>query len=291
MLRAGIDVGGTWLRAAVFDAAHKMVDAFRTANDRTLSAEENMEPLLAFLRPHVRTLRGVGVGCPGPLSVREGKMLNLPNLIGWDNFEIVNFTQARTGLRVALTNDANAACLAEARLGAGRGFESVAFVGVSTGIGGGFAINGRIYNGAHANAAEFWNMIVNEDPHCHKNANPGSLNEQASGSGLARAATERYGRETTARELFERYNRGDQTAREIVSHAADALGRGIANITCTLDPEVIVIGGSVAMFNPGYIRLAVERAREYAVFPEALLVRSATFGDDAGLLGASLLVG
>lgn len=290
MMTAGVDVGGTWLRAAVFDAAHKMADVFRAANDGSRSARENMEPLVAFLNRHGRMLRGVGVGCPGPLSVREGKMLNPPNLTGWDNFEIVNYLRERTGLRVALTNDASAACLAEARLGAGRGFESVAFVGISTGIGGGFAINGKIYNGAHANAAEFWNMIVNEDPNCHKNANPGSLNEQASGSGLARAATQRYGRETTARELFARYNQGDGIAREIVCHAADALGRGIANITCTLDPEVIVIGGSVAMYNPGYVKLAVDRAREYAVFPEALLVRPAAFGDDAGLIGASLLI-
>ena len=290
MMTAGIDVGGTWLRVAVFDAAHKMVDVFRTANDRDLSARENLEPLMAFLNRYARMLRGVGVGCPGPLSVREGKMLNPPNLTGWDNFEIVNYIQERTGLRAALTNDASAACLAEARLGAGRGCESVAYVGVSTGIGGGFAIHGKIYDGAHANAAEFWNMIVNEDPHCHKNASPGSLNEQASGSGLARAATERYGRETTARELFERYNRGDGIAREIVQHAADALGRGIANISCTLDPEVFVIGGSVAAYNPGYVKLALERARIYAVFPEALLARPAAFGDDAGLIGASLLI-
>ena len=193
MHTAGIDIGGTQLRAAVFDDENHMIAAHKVENDRTLSGEKNLERLIGFLRSH-GALSGVGVGCPGPLDLKGGRVLNPPNLLGWDNFEIVAWLEDRLGVRAVLNNDANVAGLAEAVLGAGKGCESVAFVGVSTGIGGAFVHRGRIYCGANGNAAEFWNMIVNEDPYCHRSANPGSLNEQCSGSGLARIARERYGR-------------------------------------------------------------------------------------------------
>ena len=288
MHTAGIDIGGTQLRAAVFDDANHMIAAHKVENDRTLSGEKNLERLIGFLRSH-GALSGVGVGCPGPLDLKGGRVLNPPNLLGWDNFEIVAWLEDRLGVRAVLNNDANVAGLAEAVLGAGKGCESVAFVGVSTGIGGAFVHRGRIYCGANGNAAEFWNMIVNEDPYCHRSANPGSLNEQCSGSGLARIARERYGREMGARELFGLYRAGDATAKEIVARQADTLARGVANITCTLDPEVIVIGGSVAFHNPEYVELARRRALEYVNYPAALDVRPAQLGDDAGLIGAALL--
>ena len=288
MHTAGIDIGGTQLRAAVFDDANHMIAAHKVENDRALSGEKNLERLIDFLRSH-GALSGVGVGCPGPLDLKGGRVLNPPNLLGWDNFEIVAWLEDRLGVRAVLNNDANVAGLAEAVLGAGKSCESVAFVGVSTGIGGAFVHRGRIYCGANGNAAEFWNMIVNEDPYCHRSANPGSLNEQCSGSGLARIARERYGREMGARELFGLYRAGDATAKEIVARQADTLARGVANITCTLDPEVIVIGGSVAFHNPEYVELARRRALEYVNHPAALDVRPAQLGDDAGLIGAALL--
>ena len=288
MHTAGIDIGGTQLRAAVFDDANHMIAAHKVENDRALSGEKNLERLIDFLRSH-GALSGVGVGCPGPLDLKGGRVLNPPNLLGWDNFEIVAWLEDRLGVRAVLNNDANVAGLAEAVLGAGKSCESVAFVGVSTGIGGAFVHRGRIYCGANGNAAEFWNMIVNEDPYCHRSANPGSLNEQCSGSGLARIARERYGREMGARELFELYRAGNALAKEIVARQADTLARGIANITCTLDPEVIVIGGSVAFHNPEYVELARRRALEYVNHPAALDVRPAQLGDDAGLIGAALL--
>ena len=288
MHTAGIDIGGTQLRAAVFDDANHMIAAHKVENDRALSGEKNLERLIGFLRSH-GALSGVGVGCPGPLDLKGGRVLNPPNLLGWDNFEIVAWLEDRLGVRAVLNNDANVAGLAEAVLGAGKGCESVAFVGVSTGVGGAFVHRGRIYCGANGNAAEFWNMIVNEDPYCHRSANPGSLNEQCSGSGLARIARERYGREMGARELFGLYRAGDATAKEIVARQADTLARGVANITCTLDPEVIVIGGSVAFHNPEYVELARRRALEYVNYPAALDVRPAQLGDDAGLIGAALL--
>ena len=290
MLIAGIDIGGTQLRVGIYDEDHRLVDSFKTANDRSMEAHDNMAVLTDYLERYRGRLRGIGIGCPGPLDLRGGRLLNPPNLVGWDGFEIVRFVEEKTGLRPVLNNDANVAGLAEALLGAGKGYESMAFMGISTGIGGAFIQDGRIFNGAHGNAAEFWNMIVNEDPRAHKNASPGSLNEQCSGSSLATAATALYGAPTDARTLFSRAAAGDRGARQVIEKAADALARGIANITCTFDPAAVVIGGSVAIHNPGYIRRAIEIAKAHVLYAEELVVLPAKHGDDAGMLGASLLV-
>lgn len=122
-------------------------------------------------------------------------------------------------------------------------------------------------NGANSNAAEFWNMIVNEDLHCHKNANAGSLNEQGSGSGIQTIATERYGKPMMPKELFGLYYEKDELAAEIVERAADVLAKGIANITCTIDPDIIIVGGSVAIHNVGFVGMITEKAKKYVLSP------------------------
>lgn len=289
MKSIGIDIGGTQLRVAIFDEDKNIIDIFKTDNDRTLSAEKNMDKLIDFIENKNYQYSGIGIGCPGPLNTRLGKILTPPNLVGWDNFEIVRYVEERTKIKTVLNNDANVAGLAEAVLGAGAGYESVVFVGMSTGIGGAYVYQGKLVNGANSNAAEFWNMIVNEDSYHHKNANAGSLNEQCSGSGMEHIASERYGRQVKPKELFELYYQKDQTAIEVIDYAADVMAKGIANITCTIDPDIIIVGGSVALHNVGFVGKVEEKAKKYVLSPEYLRVELAKFGDDAGLIGASLL--
>ena len=293
MHRIGIDIGGTQLRVALLDDDYNIVDLLKAPNDRAKDAAQNVEPLVGFVNKCLQdgaTIAGIGIGSPGPLDLVAGKMLNPPNLVGWDGFEIVDHVAQATGLPTYLNNDANVAGLGEAIFGGGKGYESVIFIGISTGFGGAYVFRNELVNGAHGNAAEYWNMIVNDDPYHHKNANAGSLNEQASGSGLQRIATERYGTLTTPKELFERYYAGDELAADIIERATEVFARGIANIMCTFDPEVIVIGGSVAINNPVYVEKAAKKARAYMIAPDSLNLKKAQFGDDAGLIGAALLV-
>lgn len=294
MKSIGIDIGGTQLRVAIFDEEGKMIESFKTDNDRSLTASQNMDKLLNFVMEKAEReeykYRGIGIGCPGPLDTQLGTILNPPNLVGWDGFGIVSYVKGRTGLKTVLNNDANVAGLSEALLGAGSGYESVVYLGLSTGIGGAYVYRGELVNGANSNAAEFWNMMVNDDPYHHKSANAGSLNEQASGSALERLASAAYGAEVSPKELFARCRKGDEVAWDIVERAADVMARGLANITCTIDPDLFIIGGSVAIFNPDFVELIEEKAREYVLVPNALHIEKAKFGDDAGLIGASLLV-
>lgn len=290
MKTAGIDIGGTQLRAGIFDEEYRMIDSLKIANDETLNPKENMWPLVELINRYRGELRGVGIGTPGPIDRRAGRLVNPPNLLHWHNFGIVDLVRKETGLRAVLNNDGNAAGLAEAVLGAGKGCSSVVYMGISTGVGGAFIYEGRIVNGAHDNCAEIWNMIVNEAPCRRGNANAGCLNEQVSGGGLARVASLRFGRAMSAKELFALQAGGNVLANEIVEQQADNLAKGIANISCTLDPEVIVVGGSVAIHNWAFIERAAEISRGYINYPEGPDVRRAVFGDDAGLIGAALLL-
>lgn len=293
MHRIGIDIGGTQIRIALFDEDYRIVELHKTANDRSRPAEDNCAPLVEFIRAQQDAgyeLAGIGIGSPGPLDLKAGKILDPPNLIGWDDFAIVRYFQDACRLPTFLNNDANVAGLSEALLGGGKGYESVVFLGLSTGFGGAFVYRGQLINGAHCNTAEFWNSIVCDDTVRVRSANPGSLNLNAGGTGLRRVATLRYGEETSPKELFDRYYAGDAVAEEVIEFCSEMLGRGIANIYWNFDPDVIVVGGTIAFAHPVYLEKGLQKANAYVPSPESVHIEMAQFGDDAGLVGAALLV-
>lgn len=293
MHRIGIDIGGTQIRIALLDENYYIVDLYKTANDRSRPAEDNCAPLVDWIRRQQDAgfeLAGIGIGSPGPLDLKAGRILNPPNLIGWDDFPIVSYFRDACDLPTFLNNDANVAGLSEALLGGGKGYESVVFLGLSTGFGGAYVYRGQLINGAHCNTAEFWNSIVCDDAVRVRSANPGSLNLNAGGTGLRRVATLRYGEEISPKELFDRYYAGDAIAAEVVEFCSEMLARGFANIYWNFDPDVIVVGGTIAFAHPTYLEKGLKKARAYVPADDSLHIEMAQFGDDAGLVGAALLV-
>ena len=220
MNRIGIDIGGTQLRVAAFDDAGTMLFKEVVPNDRAQGPEANLARLAAAIEGWGIDNAGIGIGGPGPADFASGRFLNPPNLPTWENFEIVRFFEDLTGKPAFLNNDANVAGLAEALAGAGRGYDSVFFFTVSTGLGGGFIYQGKIVGGAHSFGAEVFNMIVNEDPYVRGDLNPGSVELQCSGTALGRMASERFGREMGARELFALWHGGDAVATEVVERGS-----------------------------------------------------------------------
>lgn len=290
MNRIGIDIGGTQLRVAAFSHEGALLAKEVFANDRRRGPEENLAKLAAAIEGWGIEYAGIGIGGPGPADFRTGTFLNPPNLPGWENFEIVRFFEELTGKPAYLNNDANVAGLAEALAGAGRGYESVFFFTVSTGLGGGYIYQGKIVGGAHSFGAEVFNMVVNDDPYVREGLNAGSVELQCSGTALGRMASERLGREMDARELFSLWHAGDAAAAEVVERGADNIARLVNNVAAVVDPGIFVWGGSVALNNPDFIDLVHEQAKTYVLAPDALLFSLAQCGDEAGLVGAALLV-
>jgi glucokinase len=288
----GIDIGGTQLRGAEFSENHEMIDLIKVSHETGLSAKANMDKLIDFILTRKSRCKGIGIGCPGPLDFSAGKVLNPPNLYGWNNFDIVNYVEEKTGLKTILNNDANVAGLAEALLGAGKGFQSVFYITISTGIGGAYIYHGELVNGAHSSAAEVYNLIVCEDPYHHAGANPGSVNEMCGGQALFRQTWDAYNRCMNTKELYnELYlKQREPRAVKIIERCVDNMAKAIGNIACIVDPDIFIIGGSIALHSPGFLESLEERARLYMINPSYLRIKKAHFGDDAGLIGAALLI-
>ena len=288
MKTAAVDIGGTQIRLGIFDENRNLIDVFKTVNDRTLGGEGNMDVLIRYLKDSGYAFKGLGIASPGPLDLKKRMILNPPNLYGWDNFRICDYLEEKTGIPCAINNDGNLAGYAEARIGAGKGYDSVVFIGMSTGMGGSFVYKGELLSGPHCNTAEFYNVIVSDDPYHHGSANPGSLNEIAGGAAMERIASERFGRQMFAKDLFAEYDKGNKDAADILERTSEMLARGIANIYYIIDPDIYVIGGSIAVNNPWYVEKVFAKAKGYMTDP-AINVAYSQFGDDAGLYGAMLL--
>lgn len=283
----GIDIGGTQMRVAAYDEKGQEVQKVIIPNDHMLGPRENCNKLIAAIASWDISYEAIGIGTPGPLDFRTGMILNPPNLPGWENFNIVRYFEQATKHRTFLNNDANLAGLAEAMVGAGQGYESVFYITVSTGVGGAYVYRGQLVNGANSNAAELYTLIVNENSEKVEGNCCGALADQTSGTALARYATREFRRSVDAKELFDLWRAGDAMARVIVEKAADNLAKGVANTSFIVDPDIFIFGGSVALFNPDFINLVFEKAKNYVLSPGNLHFELAICGGDAGIIGAA----
>ena len=288
----GIDIGGTNIRAALLDEDRNILEKIKIKNEVDKGPEYNLNKIINHINENwvSKDIRGIGVGCPGPLNIKTGTILKAPNLRGWDNFNVKKYLEENTSLKTEVNNDANVAGLAEAVIGSAKGAESVFYITVSTGVGGAFIIDNKIINGANSFAGEICNLIINEDKYSHSGLVKGGLEGQCSGPNIARIASEKLEKIVDTPEVFELYKKNNKVAIEVVNELCENLSKGISNIISVVDPEVIVLGGSVVLYNKDLLEIIIEKVREKVINKEAVDIRIAEIGDDAGLRGAGLLI-
>lgn len=295
MYTIGIDLGGTNLRIGLFNEQGEIVEEYSRATEAEKGPEfavNNMQEVINRLKQQYE-IKAVGIGSPGPLDPYEGVIIEPPNLTGWVDVPLVKMLEEKTGIPVKLENDANAAALAEATLGAGKGAKSVFYVTVSTGVGGGYVNNGELISGAQGNCGEIGNMIVNPSPDAYQGPglNKGALEGLASGTAIGRIGKERLGIKNGAQGVFELASQGDKAAQDILDEAINYLAIGLANIVHTVNPEVIVIGGGVMKSKDLILQPLIEKTRNY-LYPslrDSLIIKPALLDQKAGLIGAGLL--
>ncbi|MBN1035355.1 ROK family protein [Clostridium botulinum] len=287
----GIDIGGTNLRAAILDEECNLVDKLKISNEVEKGPEHNLDKLILEIKERWsdKEIISVGVGCPGPLDIRSGTILVTPNLRTWEYFKLKEYLENKFDLPVFVNNDANVAGYSEAMVGAGKGAESVYYMTLSTGIGGGFIYKGEIVSGFNSIAAEIGNMIINEDTYKHSNMNYGGLEGQCSGVNIARISSEIIGGELTTKDVFEGAEKGNMELQKMLSEWVINVSKSIANIIVTVDPEVIVLGGSVIINNPSYLNKIKEETQRRVFGGIKINIKLAEIGDDTGLIGAGLL--
>lgn len=297
-----IDLGGTRLRLALF--RERGAPPVRVARLAT-RPEEGFERVLDRIATAARELLGgepmtrAALAAPGPLDPRSGVLLRPPNLRGWPaEAPIGAALSERLGAPVVVDNDANVAALGEWRAGAGRGVDDLVYFTVSTGIGGGIIVGGRLLHGVHGYAGELGHLMIEADgPPCLCGGR-GCLETLASGTAIARLARERLAAgepsrltpEATAADVFAAAAAGDRLAAAVVERAMWRLGIGVVNALHLFDPAVVILGGGVTnagrlVFDP--VERAVARLAMPA-FRQTPVVRAA-LGDDAGLYGAAVL--
>jgi len=297
-----VDIGGTKLAVGVVDEEGRVLENRRAPNPNPPSGdgEALLRALLALideLATDRARLTGIGIGCGGPMRwpVGEVSPLNIPS---WRDFPLRARLAEEFGLPARIHNDAVCVAIAEHWRGAGVGADNVLGMVVSTGVGGGLILGGRLIDGASGNAGHIGHAIVHEhEPVCRCGA-IGCLEAIASGPQLAAWAFQQGWRagfpldQRTGRDLVEDARRGDPTAVTAMNRAGRALGIGIASATTLCDLEVVAVGGGISqagplLFDPLEASL---RERVGLDFARAVRVVPAGLGQESGLVGAAALI-
>lgn len=260
MLLLGVDVGGTKIASALGDGAGEVLESRSrptglSGDSRAdlLRIADELRELVSSQGRSMEEVAGVGVSLPGPLDLEAGRVLNPPNLPGWNQAPVRDTLSEALGLPVALDNDANAATLAEWRFGAGRGFQNVVFLTMSTGVGGGLVLGGRLHRGVASSAGEVGHMPIEWNGEPCACGLRGCLEAYIGGASWAR----RLARETPAdsavaelagdasphpEHVVEAARSGDAFAVSEMQRFNRYLAQAIVQLTFVVAPEVFVLG-------------------------------------------------
>ncbi len=288
MKTLGLDLGGTKILAAVVEngriLARQQLPTPRTGYPAVLGALA--EAAGTLLKDHADITR-VGLGSPGPLDMRAGRVVFAPNIPGLEDVPIAGDLSARLGLSVTLENDANAAGYAEHLYGAARSLQSSIYVTISTGIGGGLFVGDRVVRGAYGVAGEVGHITVLPGGPLCGCGHYGCLEALAAGRALARDGSHAYGLPLTTNAVFERARAGERLALRVVDQAALYTGLAFANLLKIFDPDAFVLGGGMMRSGSFYLDKVQAAADTFTEgFPRAKLLL-AELETDAGVIGAA----
>ncbi len=296
-----IDFGGTRARAALFDADCQMIRRAETASRVEEGQDRALERLIALgqsLAAPSAKLAAVGIAAPGPLDAAAGIIVKAETLPGWSNVPIAAIlSQAFGHVPAYVQNDGNLGALAEYHRGAGQGADPMIYLTLSTGIGGGAVIDGRLFTGAKSLAIEPGHMRLSLPDGSYRR-----LEELASGTALGywarrclaaapQASSLRGRNRVDGQAVGEAALAGDELALRVVRQAGEWLGLGLVNLLHLFNPAAIVIGGSVINLGELILEPAGAVIRQHllhdAFYAEGL-VRPAALKEDVCLVGAAL---
>jgi glucokinase len=300
-----IDIGGTKLAAAIVDAEGRLGTPERVPTAGPSSADSlfgSLEQLCRRVLDRAAVdvdVASIGVGCGGPMAYPAGRVspLNIPL---WRDFPLRERLAEEFDLPCVVDNDAKALALGERWRGAGQGSNNLLGMVVSTGVGGGIVLDGRVLHGFAGNAGHVGHIVVWPDgPPCGCGGR-GCVEAIASGTGLRRRLSVALasGRrsvlrdDATAADIAAAARQHDPLAAELFRTAGEAVGRGVASAAAVLDLELVVIGGSIALHAWDLLGPPLEaelRKDARLDFTRDVRVVRARLGDDAGLFGAAQL--
>ena len=289
----GVDLGGTTVKIAYFDATGNLLDKWEIPTVTANSGAQILPDIADSINKYIDTndiqrssILGLGIGVPGPVDSKGivNKCVNL----GWGVFNIPDELEKLTGFSVKAGNDANVAALGEYWMGGGKGCDNMVFVTLGTGVGGGIVIEGKLLHGTHGSGAEIGHMVLNRNETavcgCGKR---GCVEQYCSATGISRLARLHGMGDMTCKDIFDAGKAGNPEALAVLDEYYEYLGEFLGSLCSVVDPETVVIGGGVSKAGQVLIDGIEPKFQKY-VFHAASNVRFtlAALGNDAGAYGA-----
>ena len=303
---AGVDLGGTNTKIGILN---REGDILKSRIIKTLSAEgvdntleriwKTIQELAQELDINIKNIKGIGLGIPGP--VLEQSIVAFFANFPWErNINIKEKLEKLTGIETKLDNDVNIIALGEAKYGAAKGSKSSVTVALGTGIGGGIYIDGKLVSGAKGAGGEVGHMKIVKDGKLCGCGQRGCFEAYVSATGLIREAVSRLTvnkqnllykmidgdlMKLEAKDIFDAAREGDAFSLDLVDYEAEYLALGIANILNIINPEVVVLGGGVALAGDILLNPMREKMVKYAlpVTLEELQIVQGVLGNEAGI--------
>lgn len=307
----GVDLGGTKIAVGVVDKHGRVLKKKKEKTEIEKGPFGIINQMLKLTedvsREYIQDIEAIGIGAAGPLNTREGLLLSPPNLPNWERVQLTQPFEKKFKIPVYLENDANAAALGELFFGAGRGCANIIYLTISTGIGGGIIINGKLYTGANYNAGEVGHVVLDKDGPLCGCGSYGCLEAFASGTAIAKRAREHIIKEgiktkiltiakstenITAENVFLAAKEGDKFAISLLDEILNYLGIGIAGLCNIFNPECIILGGGVTKIG-NILFEKVRRVVDFRCFKpiaDAVKILPAKLKDNVGIVGAASVV-
>ncbi|MEX1136684.1 MAG: ROK family protein [Balneolales bacterium] len=310
MQAAGIDLGGTKIKAALVDRERGILEQFSVPTE----AEKGKDHILKRLAEAIekikgltdKKLQGVGIGSPGVISLDRTTVTYPPNLPGWTKVNVAQEIKERTDLTAYVENDANLAALGSSRFGQGRAYDSFIMLTLGTGVGGGIIFRKELFRGSTGGAAELGHVIIDYNGLSSNSRTKGGIEAYLGQRFLSRIAAEAIRKEpenALYKRFHERYeqldpfeinieaDKGNELAIRILRDAGQKLGYAIVNYVHILDIRTVILSGGVAKAGKWLIEPARSSAIERMMpsYHEGFDIIYENLGNDAALLGASSL--
>src|SRR5689334_12605655 len=290
---AGVDVGHGHVRVAVADRAGLVLAEDRATVDADTHGAEVLDRATAMVRALVAQaglgmdeLQAVGMCVPAPVDRRSSR-IRTGIMPGWTGLVPGEELERRLGVPVHADNDANLGALAELHHGAARGRHDVVYLKIASGVGAGIVLGGRLHRGAAGIAGEIGHVQVSEDGHVCRCGNRGCVETMVSASRLLELLRPAYDVELTIDRVLELDAEGDAGVRRVLSDAGRIIGRAVADLANNLNPELVVVGGTLGR-SPSMVeglRASIDRYAQPDT-AAALDVVPGALGDRSELVGA-----
>jgi glucokinase-like ROK family protein len=298
-LAVGIDFGHTHLRVAVSDLSHEILaeswrelDVDHSAEQGLDAAAELVDQVLTESSADRNAVLGVGMGLPGPIDRSTGTVGSSSILPGWVGMDPAKEMERRLRLPAHVENDANLGALAEYVWGSGKGHSDVIYIKLSSGIGAGLLLGGRLHEGAGGTAGEIGHTPAQQGTAICRCGSRGCLETVASARAIAEQLGASRGEPVSPQKLLQLTADGDPAAARLIAEAGREIGVALAGLCNLINPDCVVIGGDLSAAGELITEPVFESIRRYAIKSAADQVRvvPGVLGERAELLGALALV-